>query len=60
MKPSDLDELRRKADLSNKELARDLGVHRVHLSYVMHGRRESADLVQRATALLSARIARKK
>jgi len=46
--------LRASRDVRAKELAGELGVHPVHLSYVENGRRQSASLVQRAVAFLSA------
>lgn len=51
--------LRASRDVRAKELAGELGVHPVHLSYVENGHRQSASLVQRAVAFLSALPAKK-
>ena len=48
------------ADVTRKELAGMTGRSETHLSYVIHGRRESAQLTHEVTALLSARIKRKR
>ena len=57
MKPvphTEIANLRASRDVRAKELADALDVTPVHLSYVENGHRQSASLVQRAVAFLSA------
>lgn len=46
--------MRQERGVLAKQLAYDLKVHHVYLSYVENGHRQSARLVQKAVALLSA------
>ncbi len=56
MKPShtEIAKLRKSRDVRAQELADKLDVTPVHLSYVENGHRQSARLVQKAIAFLSA------
>lgn len=47
------------ADVTRKELAGIVERSETHLSYVIHGKRASAQLTQKVTAILSARMERK-
>jgi predicted transcriptional regulator len=51
---TEIAKLRASRDVRAKELADELDVHPVHLSYVENGRRQSASLVKRAVAFLLA------
>ena len=46
--------------LRKKELAAELKVSRVHLSYVMHGHRESPALLEKAMRIVSDRCGKGK
>jgi len=48
------------ADVTRKELAGIVDRSETHLSYVIHGKRASAKLTQEVTAILSARMERKR
>ncbi len=51
---TEIAKMRRERGVQAKQLAYDLKVSDVHLSYVENGHRKSASLTQRAVAILSA------